>query len=294
MSSLGIVCNLYNECNSLPGWLEAATAFADDVRVLHAGPGGAKSDDGTIEILEKWKIPIEYGSIDEGFGVVRTRAIRMSPCEWVMVLDADERFHQFLPVLTCSGESTPSAEVDRLLYDYGNPNYARDSGQVVQGYDAGIDFGAVPSNFENMAKLGANLKVTQTKFLPDVGSCFNHDDRLRKIIDGQFDAVRTIRRHWHDFTWRRPTQNWHTDPDYQTRIVRNVDSIFFAQERRMHESLVGAKSIYQPDMTHGPFFDHYHLAFKRMEARQRQYDVAVYCAIDKGETPPTWEEWKKR
>jgi glycosyltransferase involved in cell wall biosynthesis len=289
MATLGIVCNLYNEVNALPGWLEAATALADDVRVLHAGPGGAKSDDGTIELLEKWRIPIEYGSIDDGFGVTRTRAIRMSPCDWVMILDADERFHSFLPVLTCTGESTPHHEVDKLLYDYSDPNY-RSEVDVVQEYDKSIDFGAVPSNFENMSRLGAKLTVSSKKLGSSV--IFAHGEWLRFLMEEGHDAIRTIRRHWHDFTWKHPTQNWHTDPDYQIRIVRNIDSIYYEQETRMHERLVGANNIYQPTMSHGPFFDHYHLHFKKMEVRQRQYDVAVYNAIAKGETPPKWGDFK--
>lgn len=49
--TIGLVANVYNEVNAITGWLETHTPFFDDVRVFHSGPGGAKSNDGTIEIF---------------------------------------------------------------------------------------------------------------------------------------------------------------------------------------------------------------------------------------------------
>jgi glycosyltransferase involved in cell wall biosynthesis len=291
-ATIGIVANVYNEANTLPGWLEMATSFADWVGVMHAGPNKNYSHDGTLEILQKWRVPVQFCAIDEGFGVVRTKTLRMCPAgiDWVMLLDADERFHRFVPVLTCSGESTPPEVVDDLLYDYGNPNFAKDgprNRQVVQSYDGTIDFGACPSNFENLALLGAKLKV-------QVGLLYSQGMHLRRLIEDELlDAVTVVRRHWHDFTFARPTQNWHTDPDYQMRVLRNKESIYFAQDTRMHERVVGAERVYRPDFTCGPFFDHYHIPFKRMEPDQRRHDVEIYGAIDRGEEAPTWEKFRK-
>lgn len=269
--TLGLVANVYNEANALPGWIETHLPFFDDVRIYHAGPGGALSNDGTIEILEKWKIPVAYGAIDEGFGVVRTKAIRSSPCDWVMLLDADERFFPVHRQMTCSGESTPHSEVDAIL----------------QTYDF-HDLKTMLPNWENVGRLGAKLNV-------DIGEAYNQGARLREIIaqNPNLDAIATIRRHWHDFSFRRPTQNWHVDPDWQMRLVRNHDSIHFLPETRMHERLVGANNVFHADMTRGPFFDHFHFTFKRMEQEQRAYDVAVYNAINDGKVPPTLEEFNK-
>jgi len=277
VTTIGIVANVYNEINALPGWLESATSFADWVGIMHSGPNGAKSNDGTLELLEKWRIPVQFCPIDDGFGVVRTKTLRMCPCDWVMLLDADERFHRTIEVLTCSGESTPPDVVDALLYDY--------SSQVVQPYDAAIDFAACPSNFENIKQLGAKLSVAH-------GEVYNQGARLRELLHG--DTVQVVRRHWHDFTHKRPTQNWHTEPDYQMRILRNHASIYFAQDTRMHERAVGVHTTTPADFTRGPFLDHYHCHFKMHEPEQRCYDVAIYNALDKGLTPPTFEEWKKR
>jgi glycosyltransferase involved in cell wall biosynthesis len=283
--ALGLVCNFWNEANALPGFLETHAQFFDHISMYQSGPGGAESDDGSIEILEKWKIPIHRGKIDDGFGIVRTAAIRSSPCEWVMLLDADERFYPKHQVLTCAGESTPREEVDKLLYDYGDPNYK----EVVQEYDAGIEFDVCPSNFENLKRLGANLTVS-------FGDVYNQGAWLRDILEKHttLDAVKTIRRHWHDFSWRRPTQNWHTNSDFQIRLVRNRDGIDFEPNIKMHEQLRGASNVYMPNHTHGPFFDHFHCFFKPMEVKQRKHDVAIYNAIDRRERPPTWEEFKAR
>jgi hypothetical protein len=132
-----------------------------------------------------------------------------------------------------------------------------------------------------MALHGAKLKVQTYDRMFDQVEC------LRDIIrDGSLDAVRTIRRHWHDFSFRRPTQNWHTDPDYQIRIMRNNGQTGWDAGSRMHERIVGVSNVYRPDHTQGPFFDHLHLFFKRMEVAQRGHDLAIYNAINEGREPP--------
>jgi glycosyltransferase involved in cell wall biosynthesis len=241
--SIGLVANVYNEANALPGWLETHLPFFDDVRVLHTGPNGSYSDDGTMEILKKWGIPVEMCSIDEGFGAVRTRAIHMSPCDYVMLLDVDERFYPIQRNMTCSGYSTPQHEVDWILQSY--------------------DFRGVNlPNWENVDRLGSRLSV-------DVGALYDQGTYLRNILElDRPDVVCTIRRHWHDL------------------------NIYFDSDTRMHERLVGMEKVYTANMTMGPFFDHFHFIFKRMEVEQRAHDIAIYDALNRGERPPTWKEFK--
>ena len=264
--TIGLVANVFNEANALPGWLECHLPFFDDVRVLHAGPQGAFSNDGTIELLEKWRVPVVFGSIDDGFGAVRTKAIYSSSCDYVVILDADERFYRVHQEMVCEGESTPQAEVDWILQSY--------------------DFRGVNlPNWENVAKLGDKLRVS-------FGDTYDQGRYLRWILENERpDVVVSARRHWHDFSFRRPTQNWHTDPDWQMRIVRRSPDIYFAPETRMHERLVGANRVFRADTTRGPFFDHFHFTFKHMEQRQRGHDLATYDAIHLGKIPPTWEEY---
>ena len=264
--TLGLVANIYNEVNALPGWLETHLPFFDDVRVYHAGPQGELSNDGTMEILEKWRIPYLVGSIDDGFGAVRTRAIRSSPCDWVMILDADERFFPVHRELTCHGEGTPQSDVDWILQSY--------------------DFRGVNlPNWENIAKLGENLRV-------EVGKTYDQGQRLRDLIVGApCDAIATVRRHWHDFSFHKPTQSWNTHPDWQLRIVRNCDRIHYASDTKMHERLVGAIGIQNSFQV---YFDHFHFSMKKLEIRQRGHDVAIYNAIHAGRKPPTLEEFNGR
>jgi glycosyltransferase involved in cell wall biosynthesis len=262
MVTIGLVANVYNEVNALPGWLETHLPFFDDVRVLHAGPQGQHSNDGTIELLEKWRIPVQFCAIDEGFGAVRTRALRMSPCDYVMLLDADERFYPIHQILHCFGSETPQQEVDWILQSY--------------------DFRGVNlPNWENLAKLGSGLCV-------DLMEPYNQGARLREILENERpDAVCTIRRHWHDLSLCRPTQHWHTHPDWQMRTVRNDPSIGFGADTRIHERLDGARNVVRADFSRGPFFDHFHFHFKRMEQLQRRHDIAIYDAIHQGWVPPT-------
>ena len=267
MASLGIVANVYNEVNALPGWLEMANSgLFDDIQIMHAGPQGAESNDGTIELLEKWRIPIHRTAIDQGFGIVRTAAVRASKCDFVMLLDADERFFRAVNELHCQGEPQPRHEVDAVLNEY----------------DRGIRFQDVPCNWENLSKLGENLTVS-------VGGVYDQGAWLRSILEEHttIDAVCTIRRHWHDFSMRKPTQNWERIPDWQVRIVKNTPSIHWDANTRMHENLIGAKNPFRPNLVHGPFFDHFHFGFKRMERDQRAHDVRIYDAIHKREAPPT-------
>lgn len=261
MTTIGLVANVYNEANALPGWLETHIQFFDDVRVLHAGPRGLYSNDGTIEILERWKIPVQFCPIDDGFGVVRTKALRMSPCDWVMLLDADERFYSVHSVITYAGNGDSHEKIDWILQQY--------------------DFhGVALPNWENIEKLGDGL-YTKQEGIQDQGAM------LRKWIENDnYDAIATVRRHWHDLARTRPTQGWVENPDWQLRTVRNDQNIRFDSNTHMHERLLGAQSIHHADIVFGPFFDHFHFTFKRMEQEQRRHDIAIYDAIHKGEAPP--------
>jgi hypothetical protein len=274
MKTLGITANVYNEINALPGWLEMAcnSGLFDDVQVYHAGPHGMDSTDGTIELLEKWRVPIHRGKIDEGFGMVRTAAVHACKTDYVMLLDADERFWAFAPVVTCVGESTPPEEESRILAEY--DKHARlppsESGTGDMQWQS----------FEEVRKLGEHLTCS-------MGEIYNQGAWVKDMIQhGALDAVCTIRRHWHAFGWQKPTQNWHHRPDYQLRLVRNHESIFWDANKKMHEQLIGAPNRHMPNQIHGPFFDHYHMHFKAMEQAQRAHDVRIYDAIHYGHEVP--------
>jgi hypothetical protein len=266
--TVGVVANVYCEANALPGWLEAHTAWADWVGVMHAGPQGQHSEDGTVEILERWRVPTQFCAIDDGFGAVRTATVGMCPCDYAVLLDADERVYRAGRVLACVGEGTPQSEVDAIL----------------QTYDF-RDVRTVLPNWENVARLGAGLRV-------EVGEAVDQERWLRYLLDHERpDALACRRRHWHDLGMTKPTQNWDTDPDWQLRVVKCKSDVSFDPKTRMHERLFRARRVSQTSSPVGPFFDHFHFHFKKMEVAQRAHDIAVYNAVHEGKTPPTWREF---
>lgn len=253
MITIGAVCHVFEEADALPGWLEMATRFFDDVRVIHAGPEGELSHDGTIEILERWKVPHQFDTINDGFGPLRTRCARYSPCDWVAVLDADERFVPVSRVMRCEGES-PVPPVGQ---------------QTLQEYDTPTE-GACPWNAENAA-----LNCSQVKVIRGDPVCYG--TVLRNLLKENWNAIAFIRRHWNDLAMTIPSQNWRTHPDWQARIIRNVPEVYW--EGRLHEKLVGAPSYYEADMIWGPFIEHLHLPFKAMRPDKRRRDIETYREI---------------
>jgi len=103
MPSLSCSFNIYNDANALPGMLENAAQWCDSFYCIHAGPGGKPSNDGTMEILEKWGIKPVMMDVMEGFGVIRSRLIHECGCDWSMIIDADERLPVIRHTMTCAG-----------------------------------------------------------------------------------------------------------------------------------------------------------------------------------------------
>lgn len=246
MTSIGVAVNFYNEHIALPGFLEFATGFFDSILMVDCGPNGKPSDDGSLDILRSWGVPWQQGSINEGFGVVRTGLIRASKASWVVIMDCDERMLIGAPVLHCEGsEAYPQ-----------NPN--------------------------------PDLKVSVA------AASYNHRDfllhRIRDAEERGATAVRAARRHWFDFSYRKPCQNWLHNRDYQLRIWKVSPHVGYRSDVRMHEQAWDFQRNCGPiyvadDHTLGPFFDHFHLHFKAMEKEQRQHDIAIYDALARGETP---------
>ncbi len=245
--SIGCAINVYQDNNALPGLLENASQFFDDIFVIHASHGMKRSTDGTIETLEKWGIRHIFEDIAQGFGSVRTKVLHGLTTEWGMILDADERFMATHKVLHCEGsEKYPENPDPRNKVIIHDPLY------------------------------------NQGKMLRDV------------ICISNIDAIVSCRRHWMDFTFTRPFQNFHNIPDHQMRIMRNRDYIGFRPERKMHELAVNFKTGGEPEAwrcqstSRGIFHDHFHCFFKPMEADQNAEDMEIYKALDQKGTENMW------
>lgn len=247
--TLTIACNFFNECNSMPGFLEMATGFADEVLMVDCGPGGTRSSDGSLDILRKWGIDPLAWRIDDGFGKVRTQLIQTCKTDWVIIMDCDERMQIHAEVMTCGG---------------------------------GEKYPEVPN---------PNLKVIKT------GPSYNHREvllsKMRQADASDIPTVRAMRRHWFDFTYTRPCENWCTRFDWQLRIWKVQPKVGYKSEIPMHEIAFDWRKNESPkyieeSVTHGPFFDHFHCLFKPMEPEQRQHDIRIYDAIH-GKLPPPVE-----
>lgn len=244
--TIGLAMSVYNEHNALPGALEMASRLFDDVWIIHAGPGGKYSDDGTIEILEQYGVRVTFDRVDDGFGVLRTKLLRAATTTWTVIMDADERLFPWIPEFACSGTGSYPAQE--------NPDLHR-----------GL-----------------------------AGGVFNQGDLLREKLNKECkeaDALRLSRRHWFDLGMHRPCQDWTKTPDWQLRILRNKPNICYDPNIKMHERAVDLKTGRDPvygtgDTRKGPFFDHMHLAFKKMEPEQRKQDIRIYDALATGQPVP--------
>lgn len=246
--TLGAVCNVYNDSLALAGWLENVTQFADVVTVIHSGPNGRASTDGTMELLERWGIKPIMSRIDFGFGVVRTQCIRECKADWAIITDADERFYQYVPILTCQGnEAYPEIRDPKLVVDHHPPEM------------------------------------------------FNQIALLRTLMAHDVLAVRASRRHWFDYTWKRPCQNWEIIPDWQLRIVKNDPRVGYDSVTKMHERCIDTTTNECPRFAtekqgdpRGIFIDHFHCFWKAQEPEQRKEDIKIYNALHEGCVDSMW------
>ena len=239
--SIAMCCNVYNDVEALRGLLECSSRFFDNLFIVHSGPGGAYSTDGTIELCEKFGATIVFDDIDKGFGVIRSRLIHDCGCTFAFILDADERFHPQLEMLHCDGtESYPQVQEPKL---------------------------SVFSKHE-VINQGAMLR--------------------RYIAHPDVMAIRSTRRHWFDFSFKRPTQNWLLNSDHQLRIIRNIPELGYATDVKMHEQMIDSRTGRTPvyaeqDHYKGIFHDHYHMFFRTKYPGHKEFNEANYTRLSNGE-----------
>lgn len=111
---------------------------------------------------------------------------------------------------------------------------------------------------------------------------------LKEIIKNDtVMAVRTIRRHWMDFTHKNPTQNWSLIQDYQLRTVRNVPEINYVSNIKMHERLLDSRTgqdpLYPISNELLIFHDHYHPFFRNNFPGTKQFNEQNYQRLERGE-----------
>lgn len=127
------------------------------------------------------------------------------------------------------------------------------------------------------------LKITRR---PDL---IYQGQHIRELIkDSRYDAIKTIRRHWQDFSMKRPSENWEIHKDWQLRVVRNVQHISYRSDVRMHERIWDTRTNGEPrhftaDVHGGPFHDHFHVFFRRARPGHKEENERRYDRLAKGE-----------
>lgn len=237
--SIALSVNVYQDAAALRGLLELGSRYFDNIFILHTGPGGVKSTDGTIELCESFGIKPVFDDIQRGFGAIRTRLIRDCGCEWAMIMDADERFYPQIQVITCEGEDRYPAVKDPKITVTKHP-------QIIDQ--------------------GAHIK--------------------NQIKNPELMAIRATRRHWFDFTMTKLCENYMTIFDHQLRIVRNSPHISYS--KAMHEALWDDRTGKTPkfleqDPTGGPFYEHFHMWFRRSQPGHKESNEQNYARLERGE-----------
>ncbi len=85
MKTIGLVMIVKNESRSLQKCLARAKSLVDEIYITDTG-----STDRTIEIAEKFHAHISHFEWNGDFAAARNFALAQSPCDWNLVLDADE------------------------------------------------------------------------------------------------------------------------------------------------------------------------------------------------------------
>lgn len=78
-----------DEEETLPDCLESIKDFADEIIVVDTG-----STDRTVEIAESYDAKVSFFEWNDSFADAKNVAIEQAACDWVFVIDADERLNE--------------------------------------------------------------------------------------------------------------------------------------------------------------------------------------------------------
>lgn len=249
MNSLGMACNFWREPLMIGGLFENAAPFFDDLLFVSTPPVGKDHDEETCDIIRKFGARLELGSLELGFGVVRTQLIHKSTTEFVMIMDADERVLDNTKVLDCIGNEKyphsldPKNSVAVLDVSYTHGRYLKN---VVNG--AGEDYDAV-----RMCRR-AWMDFTYTR----PAQCWKSE------ADWQCRLVRN-------------------------REYFGYDPNIKIHERIRDFRTGGEPRMFKVDDPHrGLFVEHFTIPAKKLDPKKNTQDVETYNALDEGVSTRMW------
>lgn len=255
MNRVGTVCHFHNERHALGPWIEAAEKMFDEIVLVSSPMDGTPPDPETIKIAEASGHKLIYDTLSQGFGALRTRCIGYSSCDWVAILDADERVWPTAPDLGVTGtEKFPAVKTPDL----------------------------------SVSTYAEGMLVDQHASLRRLCNRADAEDALAICLSRRhwFGAPGE---------WDKPCQNWHEgvgEPDWQLRLVKNSEWLCYDPSVKIHERLVDTRTFADPKFvrcTDGSLFiDHYSWHYKNLEPAQNAEDAKIYEALSPGCVKEMW------
>lgn len=115
MPSISAVLIVKNEASKLPDCLKSIS-WVDEIIILDSG-----STDNTVTVAQEFSAKIFTNTDWQGFGVQRERAASYATCDWIFMIDADERVTPELKVSIRSAVNQGDSiwQINRLAWCFG-------------------------------------------------------------------------------------------------------------------------------------------------------------------------------
>lgn len=253
MNRIGVVCHWHAEKNALPSFIAAAEQMFDEIILVSSPMDGTLADEETIKIAEASGHKLIHDTLSQGFGALRTRCIGYSSCEWVMILDADERVWTAPPALgvTGTGKFPETLTPDLTVTPAGRPFNQR----------------------ENLRNLIGHAEAEKA-----LAICVSR--RHWFGAPGEWDRPC---QNWNPIGG---------EADWQLRLVKNTPYLCYDPEVKMHERLIFTPTFAEPKfirVTDGSLYiDHYSWHFKNLEPEQNAEDAKIYEELTPGCVNDMW------
>lgn len=247
---IGMVCNFHNEPFALPGLIECGEKFFDEMVFVSSPPDGVEHHEESLEIIKASGHRLVLASVSQGFGVLRTRCLRESSCDWVLLSDADERMFKIAPRLSCQGtEAYP---------EFKNPN-------VTVTRDGEVDQKAKVMELLDRAESANNIALCLRRrhWFDAPGEFQRPCQSWIERPDWQLRCVKATPFAFYDPQWRM-------------------------HEKLLDSRTWKEPSFLRAPLEDQVFIDHFHCHFKPMDAEKNRADMETYQILDKKNTEGMW------
>ncbi|MBN2280406.1 MAG: glycosyltransferase [Candidatus Marinimicrobia bacterium] len=180
MSKLSLCMIVKNEEHRLDECLKSVAGLADQIVIVDTG-----STDRTIDIAKKHRAEVHHFQWNDDFSEARNEAIKYARADWILWLDADERFNpddrkKMLAIISHKARKPEIYKINIRNYQKGNYYYISDAHRLFSNH-FGIQFSGriheqiSPSCFQ----LGGEEKATDIEIF-HYGYNLNEDDLKKK------------------------------------------------------------------------------------------------------------------